>query len=228
MIFYLSWRNSRWISGISRVISRWMEEEKKPVAQPESEFEAVRRSIQDLYQDRCELKRSLERQRPLMRTTFVEQLLKGSCFSQAELDWYLRELDFQGLQGPLAVLQVHFDLSGKPRDDEWVERVSLMKRLCEKAFGAVFASDVYYYDDSFALRTMVLGLGGLEEAESRLESAAAQCRRELSSQFQVRVRFTAGRFAASLSEISRAYEEASLCMNIGFSEKDQAIFGSRI
>ncbi len=223
IILYLSWRNSSWIFGISKVITRWMEEENKPVAQKDNEFRTVQESIENLYRNRCEIKESMERQKPLMRTTFVEQLLKGEYTE--DMDWYLRQLNFQKLEGKLAVLQVHFDLSEIKHDDEWIEHVSFMKRLCEKIFSAVFHSDIYYYDNSFELRTMVVGTGmsDEEQATNLLNQAAAECKKQLFENFAVKVRFSAGNLTESLGDIRQAYEEAGVCMSAGFLTMDRDI-----
>lgn len=228
-ILYLSWRNSSWIAGISKITSRWLEEEPRASRDvPEekgNEFQNVQNSIRNLYQNRCEMRQSLERQKPLMRTTFVGQLLAGRPPEEEELSWYLEQLGFQKLEGKLLVLQARFDLSDQKRDGGWMDRINWMKRLCEKQFAAELKTDVYYYDDSFELRTMILGTGALGEGEAAelLNSTAARFRREIGEEFQVSVRFAGGGFVDSLREISSSYQKACACMNTGFLTREREI-----
>lgn len=223
MILYLSWRNSSWIYGISSIIAQWMGEDHSSVCREENEFLAIQKSIENLYKSRCEMKRSIERQKPLLRTIFVEKLLRGESIE--EIDWYLSQLNFSTLQGKIAVLQVYFDLSEQKRDDVWMEHISLMKGVCERMFASCLQSDIYYYDHSFELRTMVVGTGISNEqfAIQQLNQIAVQCREQLYQTFHVQVRFAGGNLVDRLTEIPQAYQQSGVCMNAGFLAKDRDI-----
>lgn len=209
LALFFTFRNTKPISGVVSLLDSQGDGEKRSAGRG-NEYSYIANSIRDLYQNNEHLKGSLDRQKPLMRTTFVEKLLSGWFDDREEILWFASQLDFRSLEGSLLVLIAHFDFSGRSRDDALMDTINMVKSACEKALSTRLGTDVYYYDMDFDHRAMILGLREdlMGEYQSLLSDEVEKLSGDIFAEFGIQVQFAAGSLVADYMEVSHSYTTA--------------------